>query len=81
VISAPGLEPTESPRDLWGLLEWLAKYPDLPPGLDEEQSNTIIVTADPPMLDAPALRRWLVGEAPAAAIDADFERVGTQWPL
>jgi uncharacterized protein (DUF58 family) len=81
VISAPGLEPTESPRDLWGLLEWLARYPDLPPGFDVDLPNAIIVTADPAMLDAPALRRWLVGDAPAGGDGGDFERVGTQWPL
>ena len=81
VISAPGLEPTESPRDLWGLLEWLARYPDLMSGVGEDQPNTIIVTADPAMLEAPALRRWLVGDAPAGGADVDFERVGTRWPL
>jgi uncharacterized protein (DUF58 family) len=28
VLWAPGLEPSESPRDLWSQLEWLARYPD-----------------------------------------------------
>src|SRR3989475_4903550 len=30
VLWAPGLEPSESPRDLWTQLEWLARYPDVP---------------------------------------------------
>src|SRR5207244_7518688 len=30
VISAPGLEPTREERDVWPLLEWLARYPGLP---------------------------------------------------
>jgi hypothetical protein len=32
VIGAPGLEPSEAPRDMWSQLEWLARYPDVPSG-------------------------------------------------
>jgi uncharacterized protein (DUF58 family) len=90
VLWAPGLEPSESPRDLWSQLEWLARYPDgrwgrsghLP--MNGEESVLITASADPDLFEAAERSRkrrmWVVGEAP---IDADFpfERVGTRWPL
>jgi uncharacterized protein (DUF58 family) len=79
VIWGPRLEPSDSPRDLWGLLEWLARYPNLPAGESEERAD-VIVTADPTLLDGGAIRSWLVGDAEVDA-DVAFQRVGTQWPL
>ncbi len=87
VISGPELEPTHEERDLWPLLEWLARYPNPPTAAfgaaslpSGEASTTIVVTANPELLDTPAIRRWLVGEADADT-DIAFERVGVSWPL
>ncbi len=83
VITAPGLEPSRSPRDLWAQLEWLARYPaggEGTSGTSQRGEDVVVVTADPSMLDRMALRSWLVGDAPADG-DLGFERVGTKWPL
>jgi uncharacterized protein (DUF58 family) len=81
VVWAPGLEPSDSPRDLWRLLDWLARYPNVASEPDGSALNTdIVITANPEMLEMQATRRWLVGEARASA-DVAFTRVGTQWPL
>ena len=79
VVWAPGLEASDSPRDLWGLLEWLARYPNLPAGESEETAD-VVVTADPKLLHAGAMRSWLVGDAGVDA-DVEFQHVGTRWPL
>ncbi|HSS61640.1 MAG TPA: DUF58 domain-containing protein [Candidatus Limnocylindrales bacterium] len=80
-IWAPGFEPTDSPRDLWGLLEWLARYPDCPPGPAAiDMSTAVAITADPQLLELGAVRRWLVGDAEVEG-EIEFERVGTAWPL
>ncbi|HEY0831114.1 MAG TPA: DUF58 domain-containing protein [Candidatus Dormibacteraeota bacterium] len=88
VLSGPGLEPTRPERDVWPLLEWLARYPDPPsgpygatfPARGAGRTEFVVVTANPDLLDAAAIRTWVVGDA---AVDADvpFERVGTTWPL
>lgn len=83
ILAGPGLEPTPPERDLWPLLEWLARYPDLPAGGASPHSadgNVVVVTANPELVDPAAARTWVVGDA---HIDAgvEFERVGTQWPL
>jgi len=89
VLSGPGLEPTRPERDMWALLEWLARYPDLsgsaPPALRATspqvgRSEMVVVTANPEMLDEDAVRRWFVGDA-AVGTELPFERVGTAWPL
>lgn len=82
-IWAPGLEPTASPRDLWAQLEWLARYPDCPPGRTDRpvhREDTVVVTAAPDLLRPDATRNWLVGDAKVDA-EVGFERVGTAWPL
>jgi uncharacterized protein (DUF58 family) len=66
-------------RDLWELLDWLARYP----AVDLEEVVTqpdVVVTANPSLFDPRALRNWLVGDAEAEA-DVGYERVGTRWPL
>jgi uncharacterized protein (DUF58 family) len=82
VLSGPGLEPTRPERDVWLLLEWLARYPG-PSGpsghLPMNGEDVVIVTADPDLI-GPARRAWIVGDA-AVAADVPFERVGTTWPL
>jgi hypothetical protein len=95
----------QSTRDLWAVLEWLARYPigpsgafspsvafgpsvgfaDTSPQVGRTTSrhhgeDLVVVTADPQMLETPAVRRWLVGDAPAPE-DISFQRVGLQWPL
>jgi uncharacterized protein (DUF58 family) len=85
VLWGPGLEPTRPERELWPLLEWLARYPTSPSGPlghlpTSGEDNMIVVSANPALLNTPAIKRWVVGDA-AVATDIDFERVGTQWPL
>ena len=83
VISAPGLEPSQSPHDLWSQLEWLARYPDLPTdgALRSGPQELVVITsgADAKLLEG-ATRAWIVGDAEIAT-DVPFERVGLQWPL
>ena len=66
-------------RDLWELLDWLARYPAVDFG-DPTPRPDVVVTADPELIAASAMRNWLVGDA-AVDVDLAFERVGTQWPL
>ena len=83
VVWAPGLEPSQSPRDLWSQLEWLARYPNHPSGgvprSGRQEVVVITASADEDLL-ANASRAWVVGDV---EIDTDvpFERVGLQWPL
>jgi len=93
---APGLEPTQPAqgRDLWALLEWLARYPAVPSGVTTEMSpaagEVVMVTAsaDRTLIDAADLakqrgagvRAWVVGDA-EVDLDAPLRRVGTAWPL
>ena len=83
VVWAPGLEPSQSSRDLWSQLEWLARYPNHPSGgvprSGRQEVVVIIASADEDLL-ANASRAWVVGDV---EIDTDvpFERVGLQWPL
>jgi uncharacterized protein (DUF58 family) len=93
---APGLEPTEpSPgRDLWALLEWLARYPAVPSGgvVDTypPSGEVVVITGsgDRSLIDAAQLakqrgsgvRAWVVGDA-ELDLDAPVRRVGTEWPV
>src|SRR5205823_7840445 len=81
VISAPGLEPSQSPHDLWSQLEWLARYPDLPtdgaPRSGPQELVVITSGGDEKLLEG-ATRAWIVGDAEIAT-DVPFERVGLQW--
>jgi uncharacterized protein (DUF58 family) len=92
----PGLEPTEPSqgRDLWGLLEWLARYPPVPSGgaadAPPPTGEVVVITgsADRRLIDAAelarqrgaAVRAWIVGDA-ELDLDAPARRVGTAWPL
>jgi uncharacterized protein (DUF58 family) len=96
VLWGPGLEPSQpsEARDLWALLEWLARYPVGPSGAFGATSpasgeEVVAVTAgDPRLVDAledvkgrgGRIRAWVVGGA-ELDVDADVERVGTSWPL
>ena len=77
------LEPTPPTRDLWTVLEWLARYPLSSSGpadhLPMNGEELVVVTAGSEFPER-ADRVWVVGEA---EIDTDvpFERVGTRWPL
>ena len=86
VVSAPGLEPTPVTRDLWTVLEWLARYPAGPTGpsgisghLLRSGEELVAITAGSEFPEF-ANRLWVVGDA---QIDTNvaFERVGTGWPL
>ena len=83
VVSAPGLEPTPVTRDLWTVLEWLARYPGGPSGpsghLLRSGEELVAITAGSEFPEF-ANRVWIVGDA---QIDTNlaFERVGTSWPL
>ena len=94
VISAPGLEPSQSPRDLWGLLEWLARYPAAPSAafgdtLPLRAEEVVVLTAgDRAVLEeadiaagrGARVRAWVIGDA-QIEVDVPAERVGLQWPL
>jgi uncharacterized protein (DUF58 family) len=94
VIWGPGLEPSGSPRDLWGLLEWLARYPSQAPMNGEDSppasGEVVMVTSsgDPALVEAvdearrrgTRVRGWVIGDA-ELDIDAPMERVGTAWPV
>jgi uncharacterized protein (DUF58 family) len=94
VLWGPGLEATQpsEARDLWALLEWLARYPATSgafAGASPASGEVVAVTAGDPhvlaaMEDAKArgvrVRAWVVGDA-ELDIDADIQRVGTAWPL
>ena len=92
---APGLAPTEPShgRDLWALLEWLARYPGAPSGGVDAYPQTgevavITGSADRRLIDAAehakqrgaGVRAWVVGDA-ELDLDAPAQRVGTEWPL
>jgi uncharacterized protein (DUF58 family) len=97
VLWAPGLEPSQSPRDLWSQLEWLARYPDGPSGAPPalwatspqvggtpQELVLITASADPDLFEAAERsRKRRMWVIGDAAIDSDlaFERVGTKWPL
>ena len=95
VIGGPGLEPAGPSRDLWVLLEWLARYPRVPSdgpqaGLRPTSAATghevvvIAAGANPQLMEegerARRRRGWVVGDAPIVS-DIPFARVGTEWPL
>jgi len=92
-IWGPGLQATEprQARDLWALLDWLARYPG-PAGDDPAPvtSDVVMVTGSP---DASLVeeaessrtrgaraRAWLIGDA-ELDVDLPVERAGVEWPL
>ena len=88
---APGLEGAPPTRDLWTVLEWLARYPNLPSAGDGtvptgrgEELVVVTGSSNPELLEAAGLSRrwrgWVVGDA-AVAADVELERAGTEWPL
>ncbi|MGH7764806.1 MAG: DUF58 domain-containing protein [Candidatus Dormibacteraceae bacterium] len=95
VLWAPGREPSSpaNSRSFWAILEWLARYPELPSdpsGHPPASADAVAVTAasDPDLLDAletvrgrgGRIRAWVVGGADLD-VDGPVRRVGTQWPL
>jgi uncharacterized protein (DUF58 family) len=89
VIGGPGLSTFGPSRDLWSLLEWLARYPvasDEGGLMAGAPAETVVITArfDPGLIEegerARRRRGWLVGDADVVS-DIPFERVGTEWPL
>jgi len=89
VIWAPGCEPIQS-KDLWVLLEWLARYPASPSGpsghlpMNGEESVVITATANRELVEIAegfrTRRAWVIGDA-QLDLDAAVQRVGTTWPL
>lgn len=85
-LMAPGVEPTPSSRDLWMVLEWLARYPhrasdDFSAVAPLRGEEAIGVTAGDPEVFALATDRlWVVGDVEVST-DAAVIRVGTAWPL
>jgi uncharacterized protein (DUF58 family) len=91
-IGGPGLEPVGPTRDLWQVLEWLARYPArssssagsaaMPRG--ESEMVVIASTANQEIIEegerARRRRGWIVGDAPVVS-DIPLVRVGTEWPL
>lgn len=95
VLWAPGCESSrpEEARDIWPLLEWLARHPageaesSDPPA---QLSDAIAVLASPSeaVVDAlesvrrrgGAVRAWAVGDVELAT-GVDVQRAGLQWPL
>lgn len=93
VMWGPGLEASQSPRDLWGLLEWLARYPNGPSDpsdrLPSSGEEVVLVTAGDRRIAEEAevavargaqVRGWMIGGA-EIDLEIPMERVGTQWPL
>ena len=89
VIWSPGMQPSESPRDLWSQLDWLARYPcpsDLagPLPIKGEELVVILADANQEVLEAAEMARhprgWIVGNADINS-NVPLERVGTEWPL
>ena len=83
-LLAPRLEPLAATRDLWAVLDWLARYPcpaagPAMPSLRGE--DVVVVTAgDREAIELATERIWVVGEAEVDA-DVPVTRVGTAWPL
>jgi uncharacterized protein DUF58 len=71
---------TLTTRDIWEVLESLARYPHGDAVESNGRDHTIVVSADPDLLDPAARRNWLVGDVPVRE-DMEFQRVGTAWPL
>jgi uncharacterized protein (DUF58 family) len=89
---APGLESLSAPasRSLWGVLEWLGRWPGLPEE-DSEPPRVMDAVAFTDHVAGPSLealrrlrehgattRAWLVGEGD---LDLPFSRAGLEWPL
>ena len=91
-IGGPGLEALGPSRDLWAILEWLARYPSPPSGTagsaamprGESEMVIVIATANPELIEegerSRRRRGWIVGEAEIVS-DIPFARAGTEWPL
>jgi len=92
-VWAPGCEPLQS-RDLWDLLEWLARYPFSPSGpsghlaMNGEECVVVTAGADAELLAAAEgfrkRRAWVVGEAELDQLHdqvVELQRVGLNWPL
>ena len=67
-------------RDIWDVLEALARYPTSATADAGTATPAVVVSADPRLLDPAATRNWIVGDAPVGA-DVDNARVGLTWPL
>lgn len=82
---APGGDPLPATRDLWTVLEWLARYPHASAGgagrrrVDGEE--VVAVSAgDAEAVACATERLWIVGDAQVDAAVA-VRRVGTGWPI
>jgi uncharacterized protein (DUF58 family) len=96
MLWGPGLAPSASgeARNLWAILEWLARYPTIAESGEEvdppQVSEAVAVTggAPQPVLEAletvrrsgGTVRAWVVGDADLD-VDASVQHVGMEWPL
>lgn len=95
LLWAPGLEPSSfaESRSLWSILEWLARYPDLPAGEPDPpppagEAVGVIASPGADVLNAletvrdrgGEIRAWVVGDADLD-LDGPVTHVGTGWPL
>ena len=92
-VWAAGLEPlgVQEGRSLWAVLDWLARYPDLPPdgfgaipqvheviGFCSRGGGDVATTLGDLQTRGVDVRGWVVGEA---ALDFPHRRAGLAWPL
>ena len=77
------LESEQPTRDIWAVLEWLARYPRPSVAFGDTSTRSgeelVVITAGAEIPEH-AHRVWVVGDAEIGS-DIAFERVGTQWPL
>ena len=92
---APGLEPLApwQARSIWAVLDWLARWPDLPPeAADPPRVMDAIAFTDRPGGPATealkelreqgaATRAWLVGGGEEDELEEPYLRAGLAWPL
>jgi uncharacterized protein (DUF58 family) len=90
ILWAAGLESSGEQSYLWTLLEWLARWPDLPAGDagPPRAGETVAVTTNGAALEALELgrmrghaRAWLVGDVRGVEAEVPYERAGLEWPL
>jgi uncharacterized protein (DUF58 family) len=89
---SPGLEPLApwQARSIWAVLEWLARWPELPEEA-AESPRVMDAIAFTDRIDGPAVealrelqergastRAWLIGEG---ELEVPFTRAGLTWPL
>jgi uncharacterized protein (DUF58 family) len=95
VLWAPGRAPTggAESRSLWSLLEWLARYPELPEddgvsplmsdavGISGSAGSQVLELLQDARRRGGTARAWLVGPDVVVPPGLPARQVGTEWPL